>query len=97
MQKSLFLAILVGLVAVPFWYKVVMQIGKRVTWLVYSGGVALFFLSLGFLQAGVDESFIIGLYIFIIWLPQHLESLLALFFATSLIMAGLKRKARTQV
>jgi len=62
-QMSIF-AILIGFVAVPIWYKVVMQLGKRVTWLVYSGGVALFFLSLGFLKAGVNETLISGLYIY---------------------------------
>ena len=56
--------ILIGLVSVFFWYKLAMKIGKRVTWLVYSGGVTLFFLSLGFLQAGIGESVIVGLYIF---------------------------------
>ena len=56
--------VLIGFIAVPIWYKVVMQIGKRTAWLLCNGGVALFFLSLGFLSTGVDENFIIGLYVF---------------------------------
>ena len=62
--KISILGVLIALVAMPFWFKVVMRIGKLATWLVYSGCIALFFLSLGFLQAGVGEAFIIGLYIF---------------------------------
>jgi len=62
--KISILGVFVALAAMPLWYKVVMQIGKRVTWLVYSSCTVLFFLSLGFLQAGVGEAYIIGLYIF---------------------------------
>ena len=62
--KISILAILISFVAVPIWYKVVMQTGKRVTWLIVSSGQAIFFLSLGFLHPGVGQGLIIVLYIF---------------------------------
>lgn len=62
--KISIVAIFIGFVAAPFWYKVTVKIGKKAAWLISSVGMGLFFLSLGFLQSGVGEAVIIGLYVY---------------------------------